>query len=360
MVQNVLIGYNRPPRDIRTKDGISVMRNRSVRLFALLVPILAWGCSSLSGCSSQGQSVPPDSTGAMGRSEALTVGSGKTYALPSEAAHAAKPGDIIRIFAGVYRDCARWDTSDILIEGVDDGVIIADKVCDEKGLFITKGNNITVRNLTFTSARAINHNGAGIRAEGANLTVENSRFLDNEDGILAADNAASTIAIKNSTFRGNGNCIAACAHGIYANHIALLRVEASEFFEQHVGHHIKSRAARTEIVNNSIHDGPNGSASYLVDLPIGGSAVISGNRFEKGPASQNKNAAISIGAENDKGPNPAGPIDIDDNIFTNDTGGATAFVKIYTKDPVSLTGNRFTGTVTPLDISTENNKKPAP
>src|SRR5882672_7170570 len=255
----------------------------------------------------------------------LTVGEGKTYALASEAARAAQAGDVIKIFPGTYPDCARLEANGLVIEGAGPNVVLAGKVCDGKGIFVTSGNDITIRGVTFMSARAPNHNGAGIRAEGANLTVEDSQFIDNENGILTAPNAASTITINNSTFRGNGNCIAACAHGIYAGHIALLRVENCKFEEQHVGHHIKSRAARTEVIRNSIQDGPDGSASYLVDLPNGGSALISGNTFEKGPRSSNRRTAIAIGAETKT--NPAGDILVRDNSFSNDTGTATVFVR---------------------------------
>ena len=305
--------------------------NNLVRSLVLLLPVLTWSCAS-----------QPSIAGV------LTVGPGKAYALPSEAARAAKSGDIIRIFPGTYTDCARWEANGLVIEGAGAGVIIADRVCDDEGLFIIKGRDITVRNITFMSAHGASHNGSGIRAEGVNLTVEASRFIDNEDGILARDNAGSTIVIRDSYFSGNGNCIAACAHGIYANHIALLRVENSEFVEQHVGHHIKSRAARTEIINNSVRDGVKGSASYLVDLPNGGSAAISGNRFEKGALSQNRDVTISIGGEGEKAENPAGEIIVEDNIFSNDTGVATIFVKNYTSGPVLLRRNRFSGIVIPL------------
>ncbi len=328
----------------------------------MLVPLLASGCFSPPTAVAQGPQAPPPGSAA-GAREALTVGPGKAYALPSQAALASRRGDVIKIFPGTYTDCARWDADGLTIEGAGPNVIIADKVCNNKGLFITRGNDITIRNITFRSARASSHNGSGIRAEGNNLTVEDSRFIDDEDGILAGDNAASIITIKNSYFRGNGNCIAACAHGIYAGHIALLRVEGSTFEEQHVGHHIKSRAARTEIINNSVQDGPNGSASYLVDMPNGGSAMISGNTFEKGPLSENKNAAISIGAEKAKGLNLPGDIVIEDNVFSNDTGVATAFVKNYTDGPVTLQRNRFSGAVTPLgrpDPSEESAARPAP
>jgi hypothetical protein len=288
----------------------------------------------------------------------LTVGPGMSFSLPSDAARVSKPGDTIRIFPGTYVDCTSWEADGLIIEGVGPGVIITDKVCNDKGIFVTKGRDITVRNITLTAAHSSNHNGAGIRAEGVNLTVEGVRFIANEDGIPAADNPTSTITIKDSYFSGNGNCIAACAHGIYATHIALLHVENSEFIEQHVGHHIKSRAARTEVINNTIQDGPNGSASYLVDLPNAGSAVISGNVFEKGPHSENRQVVISIGAE--KGLNPAGEIRIEDNVLSNDAGIATTFVKNYTDSPILLQRNRFSGPVTPLVHAAKPDKDSAP
>ena len=276
----------------------------------------------------------------------LTVGQGQAYALPSDAARAAGPGDIVRIFPGTYADCATWLANGLVIEGAGPNVVFAGKICAGKAIFVTVGNDITIRNITFTAARAASHNGAGIRAEGANLTVEDSRFIDNENGILTAANPASTIEIKNSTFRGNGNCIEDCTHGIYAGHIALLRVENSNFEQQHVGHHIKSRAARTEIIHNRVQDGPEGSSSYLVDLPNGGSAVISGNIFEKGPHSSNKHTAISIGAE--KETNPAGDIVVEDNSFSNHSGVATAFIRNYTGRAIVLRKNRLSGNVTPV------------
>jgi hypothetical protein len=319
--------------------------------YALAVFLSFWA----TGCIAQ-----PDHSGAGKKAGVLMVGPGKPFALPSEAALAAKDGDRIRIDPGTYNDCARWEANGLVIEGTGPGVIIADKVCSDKGLFITRGRDITIRNITFTAAHATPHNGAGIRAEGFNLTVENSRFVDNEDGILAADNDGSTIVIRGSYFSGNGNCIAACAHGIYINRIALLRIENSEFVAQHVGHHIKSRAAKTEITHNFVHDGPSGSASYLVDLPNGGSAVISGNRFEKGPLSENRQTAISIGAETTLPQNPPGDIVVENNEFSNDTGRTSAFVRNYTGIHPELSGNRFSGAVVPLAKVEDGRAPPKP
>ena len=46
------------------------------------------------------------------------------------------------------------------------------------------GSDITIRNLTFQRARVPDKNGAGIRAEGGNLTIEHSRFLNNENTFI--------------------------------------------------------------------------------------------------------------------------------------------------------------------------------
>lgn len=277
----------------------------------------------------------------------LTVGPGRTFQIPSEAAAFAGPGDTIRILPGRYVDCAVWSVDDLTIEGAGPGAVIAEKVCRNQALFVIAGRDVTIRNLTFTGARDRVHNGAGIRAAGADLTIQNSRFIDNEEGILAGANPDSTITIGGSTFEGNGNCISACAHGVYVGAIALLRVEHCEFLSQRVGHHIKSRAARTEILDNTIHDGPAGTASYLLDLPNGGNILIRGNDFEKGPGAQNR-VAVAIGEE--KGPprNKTERIDILDNYFRSDFGHPSLFVLNCTRLAPRLEGNSFAGVVTPL------------
>jgi nitrous oxidase accessory protein NosD len=280
----------------------------------------------------------------------LLVGPGQTFQVPSDAVVSARPGDTIRILPGRYADCAVWRADDLTIEGAGPGVVITGKVCRDEALFVITGDRITVRNLTFTGARAGAHNGAGIRAQGTGLLVEDSRFIDNEEGILSSNNPDATIIVRHSYFRGNGNCIAACAHGIYAGDIALLRVEHSRFLAQHIGHHIKSRALRTEILDNSIADGPRGSSSYLLDLPDGGDILIAGNHFEKGPKSQNHTDAIAIGTDKrSESRDRTDRIAIRDNDFTNDLGGPTAFVLDCIKAPIRLRNNRFVGPVTPVN-----------
>ena len=276
----------------------------------------------------------------------LEAGAGKTYKLPSEAIAAAHDGDTVRIAPGEYFDCAVVAQNNITIEGTGDGATLTDKACRGKGLLNTIGNNITIRNLTLTRARVPDGNGAGIRAEGNGLIVENVRFINNQDGILANPAPDGTIIVRDSTFLRNGACDPTCAHGIYANALKLLRIEHSTFSETKRAHHIKSRAARTEVIGCTITDGPTGTASYEIEVPNGGALVVRDTTIEKGPQAENHTGAIIIGAEGVTQPTPE--ITIQNNSFRNDGTYPTYFVVNFTATEAMLHGNKLSGTVTAL------------
>jgi hypothetical protein len=274
----------------------------------------------------------------------IEVGPKRDFKLPSAAAAVARSGDIVRIDPGEYSDCAVWSADKLVIEGRGI-VVIRDKVCQDKAIFVTAGANIKVRGIEFAHARSSHKNGAGIRAEGANLVVENSRFTDNENGILSGPNLGSHILIRNSVFTGNGKCDPVCAHGIYIGTIGLLQVVNSTFLMQKEGHHIKSRALRSEIIATTIKDGPTGTASFSVDIPDGGSLVLRNDVIEKGPLSENHQAAVSIGEESKR--NPTNELTIESNVFQNE-GAPTSFIRNETLTPARLVGNRLTGNAVPL------------
>lgn len=278
----------------------------------------------------------------------LEVGPGKTYRTPSEAAAVAADGDRIVVAPGEYSDCAVLRANNLVIEGTDPAgtAVMAGKTCQGKAILVASGAGITVRNLTLSGARVPDGNGAGIRSEGSSLTVEHVHFIDNQDGILGGAIAGGTLVVRDSEFVRNGACLGACAHGIYAGHIALLRVERSRFFETREAHHIKSRAARTEIVDCDIADGAEGTSSYLIEIPNGGSVVVRGSKLEKGPKSENTTAAIMIGAEGVT--QPTREITVENNSFRNDGDFQTIFVDNLTATEAQLIGNRLSGAVTPL------------
>jgi len=276
----------------------------------------------------------------------LEVGPTRHFKVPSAAIAASAPGDTVEIDPGKYFDCAVVAASRLTIEGRGPGVVLTDTTCQGKAIFVTVGSDITIRNITFTRARVPDQNGAGIRMEGKNLTIERCRFVDNENGILAGGSPESILRITDSEFIRNGKCSENCAHGIYAGHIALLHIERSKFFETKVGHHVKSRALRTELIGNEISDGENGTSSYLVDIPNGGSLIMKGNVLEKGPNCSNQATAISIGAEGVT--QRTVEITIENNTFTNDQSRDTTFVRNLTATKANLIGNALKGRVAPL------------
>lgn len=287
--------------------------------------------------------------GAPATARVLEVGPAQEFKVPSAAAAVASAGDIVEIEPGEYFDCAIWHASGVTIAAKGPGVVITDKTCAGKGLFVIDGSDVTIRGLTFARARVPDGNGAGIRAEGKNLTIEASRFIDNETGILAAaDFSDGKIRIIDSEFIGNGKCAGSCTHALSVGHILLLRVENSRFIGTKGGHHIRSQAMRTELVGNRIEDGPDGTSSYLVDLPNGGSLVMEGNRLEKGPHTGNDRAAIMIGDE--RATQPSVTLLFKSNEFVNDTGERCAFVLNWGDGEPTAEGNRFSGLVT--EVST--------
>jgi len=276
----------------------------------------------------------------------LEVGPTAQFKLPSEAAARARSGDTIRIAPSDYTDCAVVRASGLTIEATGEGATIGDKSCAGKGIFVIDGNDVTVRNITFQHAAVQDQNGAGIRAEGRNLTIAHCKFIDNENGILANPVHGSTIRILDSDFRGNGKCEGACAHGIYIGAIDRLEIAHSRFIDQHVGHHIKSRARTTVLIDNDIVDGLEGNSSYLVDAPNGGDLLMQGNRLQKGRLSENSDTAVAIGFEGVT--HPTQDLVIRDNDFTSDLPNLQSFVHNRTTTPALLSGNHLHSHVTPL------------
>jgi hypothetical protein len=160
----------------------------------------------------------------------LEVGPGKTYEMPSAAAAAAHDGDHIVIAPGSYFDCAVLRTSNLTVEGASpEATVITDKTCMGKALFVVQGNGITIRNLTLTRARVPDFNSAGIRAEGGDLLVEHVHFINNQEGILAANLLGKKIVVRDSVFQRNGTCEGGggCAHGIYVGQMGPSQVWGS-------------------------------------------------------------------------------------------------------------------------------------
>jgi hypothetical protein len=277
-------------------------------------------------------------------SEARVLEVGPTRALktPSAAAAIAQNGDLVRIDAGQYRDCAVWRADNLSIEAVGGKAHVHDVTCDNQAIWLILGSRIAVRNVEFSGAHATFNNGAGIKFMGTTLAVRDCHFHHNENGILTSGNPRSEVVIAASRFNDNGRCEPNCAHGIYVGQVARLVVTGSIFRHQNIAHHIKSRAVFAEIADNRIEDGVDGTASYAIDLANGGTAFILRNTIQKGPRSDNTSAAIAIAAEGAS--NPGHGVYISGNVFQNDNEKLDAFVRSFVPGlRVALSDNRLRG-----------------
>jgi hypothetical protein len=218
------------------------------------------------------------------------VGPGEQYMTPCSAIAVAATGDTIQIDAsGSYSgDVCGWATDDLTIIGVNGRPkidVAGAPLAQGRGIWIISGKHTTVENIEFTGASGPNHNGAGIWQIGANLTVRKCYFHDNEEGILAGDNASSEILVENSEFAENGYRDGQ-SHNIYINHVAKFTLRFSYSHDAVSGHLVKSRAQSNFILYNRL-SGESGTSSLELDLPNGGLSYVIGNIIEQGPLSEN-------------------------------------------------------------------------
>ena len=226
----------------------------------------------------------------------LTVGAGMQYSRIGDAVLASHDGDVVQVQAGTYTNDFATINTRITIAGVGGMVHLLATVPPPDGkAILTTNTDVTLDHLEFSGAKVADGNGAGVRFQAGNLTITNSYFHDNQDGILGGTGGIGTITIRRSEFAHNGSGNG-YTHNIYIGDIASLVIDQSYFHDAVVGHEIKSRAEQTTITNSRIQDGPTGTASYSIDLPNGGAALIQNNVIEQGAQSQNP-AMIAFGEE---------------------------------------------------------------
>lgn len=315
-------------------------------VLVLAVAALHAGSATAEGSS---DAASPDRTGSSATSRTacdsasgrvLQVGSGKEYATPSAAAVAVRSGDVVKIMAGDFRgDVATWTADRLTICGVGGRVrLFADgRSAQDKAIWVVAGSDITIDGVDFFDAKVPDQNGAGIRAQGGDLTVRNSGFFDNENGILGGDGAAVTI--DRCEFARNG-AEDGQSHNIYVGFARRLTVTSSYFHEARIGHNLKSRAKETRIENSYFMDGPKGTSSYLADFPSGGTVFLRGNLFHKGPNAENS-TAISFGAEGVKW--PVNTFEMLHNTVVMTLSGGYFIAARPTTQSVRLIANLFAG-----------------
>ncbi|HEY1566850.1 MAG TPA: hypothetical protein VGF68_07515 [Solirubrobacteraceae bacterium] len=267
----------------------------------------------------------------------LHVGPGQRFARPCQAIAAARAGDTIEIDArgnrSYHGDVCAWSIDRLTILGVHGRAHIdaAGANSESKATWVIDGNDSTIENVELSGARVPDDNGAGIRLQGAGLTLVHCRFDHNQEGILAGDNPASDIVIESSTFADNG-AGDGFSHNIYINHVRSFTLRDSYSTAAHVGHLVKSRALRNYILYDRL-TGERGTDSYELDLPNGGLSYVVGTVLQQGRATQNPNM-LAYGEEGAL--NPDSHLYAVNDTFVNDLHrGAAILVGPDVRAPVT-------------------------
>jgi hypothetical protein len=273
----------------------------------------------------------------------LRVGAKRELKRPSAAAEIAGDGDIIEIDAGIYDgDAAVWRQHRLTIRVVGGRAHMRANGAhaEDKGIWVIKGNDTTIDGVEFSGAKVQDQNGAGIRLEGAGLTVRDCYFHDNENGILTGANPASDIVVEHSEFAHNGSGDG-YSHNLYIGHVRSFTLRFSYIHHALVGHNVKSRALRNHITYNRIMDEKDGRSSYAIDFPNGGLSFVIGNLIQHGPATENS-TIVSYGAEGLK--YPLNELYFVNNTVVNDrpAGGRFLFVRAGA-DAARIVNNVFSG-----------------
>ena len=264
----------------------------------------------------------------------------------ADAAKVAGDGDVVEIEAGDYRqDVAVWPQKRLTIRGVNGAARLhADgRVAEGKAIWVIRNGVFDISNIDFIGATAEDQNGAGIRFEGGQLRLRGCLFWGNQMGLLTGGRgtmADATLTIEASEF-AYSRVLGRWGHNLYVGSIAALTVRGSHFHHAGVGHLIKSRARHNTILYNRLTDESGGRASYELEFPNGGEAVVVGNLIQQQAGTEN-GTMVSMGAEGYTWPRNA--LYLASNTIVNDHPDGGAFLAVAAgADRVLSVNNLFVG-----------------
>ncbi len=236
----------------------------------------------------------------------MQVGPRRAVKSLAAAARQAKDGMLVEVDAGEYvADVATWPQHELTLRAVGGRVklVAAGAHAQGKGLFVTTGRRQRIEGFDFIGATVPDRNGAGIRLEAGSLTLVDCTFSDNENGVLTANDEGIELDIVDCDFGAilprEGK-----THQLYVGAIKRLAVSGSYFHHGLHGHLLKSRAALNHILYNRLTDEIGGRASYELEFPNGGVAVVMGNLIGQSSTTENPHV-ISFGVEGARGPKQA-------------------------------------------------------
>ncbi|MES2515676.1 MAG: T9SS type A sorting domain-containing protein [Bacteroidota bacterium] len=238
------------------------------------------------------------------------VGPSLTYTMPSQVKNLVQDGDTIYIAGGVYaNDATKWAKKDLKFIGLGTGsnrtiLQYTGDIPNGKGIFVfeTPGttDNPYIENIVFDGAQisdANGANGAGIRFQANNMTVNNCKFINCQNGILEGNGSVTTsnVIIENCEFENNGYQLpndpthSGYEHNIYIGASTDTLVVKNCYFHRPRGqaNSLKTRAQRSYILYNLIDEEATGYGSWELNIAQGGLNVIMGNVIVQGTTGAN-------------------------------------------------------------------------
>ena len=201
----------------------------------------------------------------------------------SAAISALKAGDELLISAGNYNTPVIIRKNNITITGVGH-VVFQGAAANGKGFIVSQGNNLIINNIECRDITVRDGNGACVRQEGVNLTLNHVYFHSSQQGLLETSAQAGMIKILNSRFDRLG--FNGQSHGVYTNKASLYIEESLFAATQNQGHAIKVRGNKLTI-KNSIIVSLSSDDSRLIDMPNGGELFVGKSLLAQGPNSVN-------------------------------------------------------------------------
>lgn len=221
-----------------------------------------------------------------------------------------------------------------------------------KGLWNVEVGGVTIDHVAFLTAynAPSDTNAAGLRLEhpSGTVTVTNSFFAHNQNGILAS--STGNVAIDRSEFYDNGlgGCFDSCTHQVYLSggsvtitnsyfHDLSLTTTPYNAPAGDLGNQIKSRANSTTIQNTRVFDNASG-ASYEIDIPQGGTISLTGNVIQQGVNTKQRIIMDTGVSGGDGAMHTSTGMTVSNNTFVNDYVAATP-IGIHNGSTATVTGS---------------------
>ena len=247
----------------------------------------------------------------------LTVGSGKQYGTIAAAVAAARAGDTVAVSSGTYANDFATTHAAITLVSVGGLVTMTSTYATSPAkALLTATADAVIDGFAFTNMHSADGAGSGVLVQGGAVTIRNSLFTGNQNGVNATANAATTVTIQASEFARNGNNDGFSAN-VQVGAIRSLSIADCYVHDAAGATEVRSRAVATAITTTRIEDNA-GIGGYAIDLPAAGAVTLRGNTLEKGTAST-VTAFVRYGSESQQA---GSSLDVSGNTVVADRSGA--------------------------------------